>query len=232
MPPQVRGPSSGSCASTGVSGRPRALAALPSTFAFQSEISTSRPRPSVGKLSEVRRAIASSWAPSLVSKMARASRMVSEPLGPTTVTAAAHMVLSRPYHLLVMGLPTQLPVPVTEFVGFVGNVAKWAADTADDEEVQAEIDTITPSYVLVNEHSQSVLMQHVLRKLYELAGFARIRSRLTIVHLSGESNRSADLASRQACGADASFTRTAKEAVLSGWYGVEHRQPTPHRVQI
>ena len=89
-----------------------------------------------------------------------------------------------------------LPVPVTEFVGFKGNLAAFGDDVQDDQIVVTEIDALTPSFVLSSEAAKSELMQHTLRSVATDPAFNRIRDRMTNGHLSGEANPAADMASR------------------------------------
>jgi hypothetical protein len=95
------------------------------------------------------------------------------------------------------GAETELPVPVTEFVGYIGNFDAYGHTVDDGDEIVSEIDALTPAYVLTREHSSSELMQVCLRTLKQMPSFQRLRDQVKVGHLFGEANKmGADLPSR------------------------------------
>jgi len=70
-----------------------------------------------------------------------------------------------------------LPVPVTEFVGYYGNLRVFGDDAAaePDVRVSSEIDALTPSFVLTTEAAQSELMHKVLEDVQADPAFRLLR---------------------------------------------------------
>jgi len=96
----------------------------------------------------------------------------------------------------LVGSECDLPVPVTEFVGHLGNCYAFGPSTPADHHIFCEIDALTPAFVLTRESSASPLMQLVLRRVNQVPGIGKLKDRITIGHISGEANVTGDLPSR------------------------------------
>ena len=90
----------------------------------------------------------------------------------------------------------QLPVAVTEFAAFYGQVEHAGDEVPDDALVLAEVDALATALSLTEEAAQSHLMQAVYSELQRLPQFVRIRDRLIVAHCHGDSNIMADAFSR------------------------------------
>ena len=89
-----------------------------------------------------------------------------------------------------------LPVAVTEFAAFFGQVEASGDDVPEDALVLAEVDALATALSLTDEAAQSPLMQAVFTALQSLPQFVRIRDRTVVAHCHGDANIMADAFSR------------------------------------
>ena len=94
------------------------------------------------------------------------------------------------------GAELDLPVAVTEFAAFFGQVEQAGDEVPDDALVLAEVDALATALSLTEEAAQSPLMQEVYSELQQLPQFLRIRDRLIVAHCHGDANIMADAFSR------------------------------------
>jgi hypothetical protein len=90
----------------------------------------------------------------------------------------------------------ELPVAVTEFAAFYGQVEASGGDVPDCALVMAEVDALATALSLTDEAAQSFLMQAVFSELQQLPQFQRLRERMLIAHCYGDANIVADAFSR------------------------------------
>ena len=90
----------------------------------------------------------------------------------------------------------ELPIAVTEFVAFYGQVEAFGDEVPDDALVMAEVDALATALSLTDEAARSDLMQAVFLELQQLPQFLRIRDRMIVAHCAGDANILADAFSR------------------------------------
>ena len=90
----------------------------------------------------------------------------------------------------------ELPVAVTEFAAFYGQVEAFGGDVPDDALVMAEVDALATALSLTDEAAQSPLMQAVFAELQQLPQFQHLRERMLVAHCYGDANILADAFSR------------------------------------
>lgn len=90
----------------------------------------------------------------------------------------------------------ELPVAVTEFAAFYGQVEAFGDEVPSDALVLAEVDALSTALGLTEEASQSSLMQHVYSELKRLPQFQHLRDRTVVAHCHGDANIMADAFSR------------------------------------
>ena len=91
----------------------------------------------------------------------------------------------------------KLPIAVTEFAGHYGNSCVFPALTPAPIEIVAELDALTSVRNLTEEASKSPLMQHVQLAILALPEYQEdVCHRLTVAHIFGDANPTADAASR------------------------------------
>jgi hypothetical protein len=90
----------------------------------------------------------------------------------------------------------ELPIAVTEFVAFYGQVEAFGDEVPEDALVMAEVDALATALSLAEEAAQSDLMQAVFLDLQQLPQFVRLRDRMIVAHCAGDANILADAFSR------------------------------------
>ena len=89
-----------------------------------------------------------------------------------------------------------LPIPVTEFAAFYGQVAAFGDSVPDEAIVLAEVDALATTDALTTESAGQPLMQFIYQELEKLPQFQRLRGRMVISHVFGDANVMADAFSR------------------------------------
>jgi hypothetical protein len=90
----------------------------------------------------------------------------------------------------------ELPIAVTEFVAFYGQVEAFGDEVPEDALVMAEVDALATALSLTEDAAQSDLMQAVFLELQQLPQFVRLRERMIVAHCAGDANILADAFSR------------------------------------
>ena len=90
----------------------------------------------------------------------------------------------------------ELPIAVTEFVAFYGQVEAFGDEVPEDALVMAEVDALATALSLTEDAAQSDLMQAVFLELQQLPQFVRLRERIIVAHCAGDANILADAFSR------------------------------------
>ena len=90
----------------------------------------------------------------------------------------------------------ELPIAVTEFVAFYGQVEAFGDEVPEEALVMAEVDALATAQSLTEDAAQSDLMQTVFLALQQLPQFVRIRDRTIVAHCAGDANILADAFSR------------------------------------
>ena len=101
-----------------------------------------------------------------------------------------------PDHSALSAEELGLPVAVTEFVAFFGQVEAFGDGVPDEALVVAEVDALATALSLTDEAAQSPLMQEVFSELQRLPQFVRLRDRMLVAHCYGDANILADAFSR------------------------------------
>ena len=101
-----------------------------------------------------------------------------------------------PDHAALSATELGLPVAVTEFVAFYGQVEAFGDGVPDEALVMAEVDALATAQSLTDEAAQSPLMQEVFSELQLLPQFVRLRERMLVAHCYGDANILADAFSR------------------------------------
>ena len=97
------------------------------------------------------------------------------------------------------GLNTEelaLPIAVTEFAAFYGQVATFGDGVPDGALVLAEVDALATADALTTESAKQPLMQLIYHELERLPQFVKLRERMVISHVFGDANVMADAFSR------------------------------------
>ena len=84
----------------------------------------------------------------------------------------------------------ELPIAVTEFVAFFGQVEAFGDEVPDNALVMAEVDALATALSLTEEAAQSGLMQFVFLELQQLPQFTRLRDRMIVAHCAGDAGSS------------------------------------------
>ena len=90
----------------------------------------------------------------------------------------------------------ELPIAVTEFAAFYGEVESYGDEIPEDACVMAEVDALATVDAVVDETAHKELMQLVFSELQELPQWHAIRERTVIAHCQGYVNVMADAWSR------------------------------------
>ena len=90
----------------------------------------------------------------------------------------------------------ELPVAVTEFAAFYGEVASYGDEVPEGACVLAEVDALATTDAVIDEAARSELMQLIFFELEQLPQWQAIRERTIIAHCQGYVNVMADAWSR------------------------------------
>ena len=90
----------------------------------------------------------------------------------------------------------ELPIAVTEFAAFYGEIEVYGLEIPDDALVLCGVDALSSVDSLTEEAARSPLMQHVYARLEELPAWQNIRGRAVVAHEEGTRNLMADAFSR------------------------------------